>query len=557
MDVRVGNGGGESKQTCTEDAYDNSPRVGKGACKKYLQTNGAERVCSSVMSPSGKYAHYCDASCHFLCTQEITATLLAVLPPGTTKTMQAVAINTANCADKGFAFTAAVTGTFNVRVGAYRGEGRIAVGVSAIGTALQRAPAANLAGQWMHVHLGCSMTACAFEYNGAAVLDGDGRGFELRTQVPVAGTAVAIQIGLACREFSCRHTGVQARLTMFVPGTTAGAAAFQPAINGALGGPWTKTASGHRSYAQFKGCKNTDAACVSALRISGFGVHPGGERFTHRLQATAVIPTAAPVLFRLELNCDVPFFADVELPTCYIKGGANNCNNPVYRTCATDVTLALTAGAHIEGDKPVRGLVTQKDTIVLSRSELEAQATRMFHSAPAVYPKLHVPITIETLQDHSEGQALLTRMFGSRQSPHQVSPIRFVHTTQNSELDAQAARMFGGLNITLKASAPSTTEANHATMHLVNLIRPSSASSELEAQAARMLHGSQSVAQLCGLGSTAASCTRSGEVHSITVVSVSRSELEAQAARMFHATPSKTRCVVCQPELSLLAKINY
>jgi hypothetical protein len=225
-------------------------------------------------------------------------------------------------ADKGLAFTASSTGQFAVRVKSAAGSGPMTVTVRAVGTALRRAISADLSGHPIDMGVGCAMSNCAFWYSSAdsdMVLDSDGKGFELRVQVKQAGTSIAIDLAMG----QGQHTGVQTELTSFVSEAVAGAAAFLPSLKGAMAGPWTRSPAGHHSWAEHRGCSNNDAQCIAtrAAVLSGWGVYPGGETFPRRQQGTVVIPTAAAMLLRIKLNCDVPFYADVEAPSCYASDG--------------------------------------------------------------------------------------------------------------------------------------------------------------------------------------------------------------------------------------------
>ena len=109
----------------------------------------------------------------------VTSILLWVLSPGATDTGQAVATQSLIAADKGLGFTAAATGDFTARVYAHEGSGPVTLTATAVGTAEHRSPPLRADGRPHPLEVSCSMTRCAFGYDGASVYDGDGSGFDL------------------------------------------------------------------------------------------------------------------------------------------------------------------------------------------------------------------------------------------------------------------------------------------------------------------------------------------------------------------------------------------
>eukprot|EP01046_Picozoa_sp_COSAG06_P009663 COSAG06_NODE_508_length_14925_cov_18.648995_2_plen_297_part_00 len=136
--------------------------------------------CGTDLAEGGEYAHYCDRTCGFLCTEDgVTSTDFWVLPPGATDTSQAVASQTTSAAaDKGLGFTAAATGDFTARVIAY-GSGPVTLTATAVGTAEHRSPPLRADGRPHPLEVSCTMNRCAFGYDGASAYDGDGSGFDL------------------------------------------------------------------------------------------------------------------------------------------------------------------------------------------------------------------------------------------------------------------------------------------------------------------------------------------------------------------------------------------
>ena len=538
---------------CRGNRYD--VKFGVGQCNAIIKRNPSHCVDGSFC-PTCKEAGYCDAACGLLCTQGnlLWATSVYIMPPHVGPPLEnglAVAVSTRVSADRSFAFTAPATGNFSLRVFAQTSGGAIniyhggwyVVSINAIGTALHTAPPVVMSGVPTPLTVKCDLGDCSFGYNHQPMLDGDYRGFELRLQVPVAGTAVAIKLTLDNQASVAVPNGVaavHARLVVFEPEAAAGSAGFEPLIDAPLGN-WPARRKGHQTYAENSGCANDDRACIEAHAgaVANFEVHSEGGSFGNTLAATAIITTSAPVLLRLRLNCPIRFFTEIDRPGCHIIGDQYGCGfNTVDTECAAALSMTATVGAYVSSAKTlVSGEFTRTDQVVLSRDELEAQASRMFHASPkTTYPSLQSPITLKKLQGNSEGTALLARMFHSRQSPHQVIPFRFtpvMHSVESpDEGQAQMTRMFR-LNVTLKASAPSQSEVDLATVQVVDLVAHKQTTSRL---------GDVQISNsVCGLGSKAVSCTERGEMHVVKHVEFSRSELEAEAARMFHSTRASDR----------------
>ena len=178
VSVRVGEGSGVSAP-CTVDGYDTcqSCRLGHVSCD--VLVSSGHSCAMDFCATCGQYAHYCDRTCGFLCTEDgVTSTVLHVLPPGATDTSQAVATQSTVAADKGLGFTAAATGDFTARVYAF-GSGPVTLTATAVGTAEHRSLPLRADGRPHPLEVSCIMNRCTFDYDGATVYDGDGSGFDL------------------------------------------------------------------------------------------------------------------------------------------------------------------------------------------------------------------------------------------------------------------------------------------------------------------------------------------------------------------------------------------
>lgn len=176
VDVRVGEGSGTSVP-CTGNGYDNSH--GAGECDRIMSSAGGS-CARDFCATCGQYAHVCDRTCGFLCTEDgVTTTVLHVLPPGATDTSQAFASSTLAAADKGLGFTAAATGDFTAKVTAHDSSGPVTLTATAVGTAEHRSPPLRADGRPHPLEVSCYLNQCAFGYDGASAYDGDGSGFDL------------------------------------------------------------------------------------------------------------------------------------------------------------------------------------------------------------------------------------------------------------------------------------------------------------------------------------------------------------------------------------------
>ena len=96
---------------------------------------------------------------------------------------QAVAINNVFAADKTIGFTATATTTttatsqrlYSARVQAINSSGPVSVSVQAVGTVLERAPSLRVDAMPHSLTVSCRLHSCQYEYDGAVVIDGDGK----------------------------------------------------------------------------------------------------------------------------------------------------------------------------------------------------------------------------------------------------------------------------------------------------------------------------------------------------------------------------------------------
>ena len=123
-----------------------------------------------------------------------------------------------------------------------------------------------------------------------------------------AGVAYAVSVSLPEGQ-----TAVDIDARFYYAGAAAGSAGFQPTLKGSMG-TWTATAPGSHDYTEYTNCEVDDPSC-EYLTV---GVHPG-ESFSTQLHGTWVAPSSGAVLLHLRVNCDVPFFSDVNLPGCAIE----------------------------------------------------------------------------------------------------------------------------------------------------------------------------------------------------------------------------------------------
>ena len=293
---------------CTLNEYDDPTfsrgNSGPGECDR--QISSGRWGCAKDLA-EGTFARYCDLSCGFECVQlGIEGLNVWVLPPGATGT-QHVASSLVLLPDKSVQFSAADTGEYTVRFRAGTGAGPVTIQANAVGSAEQRSPQLITDGHENPLSVQCYLLRCTYTYSGADVIDGDGHGFDLRMTAQ-AGVAYAVSVNLPEGQ-----TAVDIDARFYYAGAAAGSAGFQPTLKGSMG-TWTATAPGSHDYTEYTNCEVDDPSC-EYLTV---GVHPG-ESFPTQLHDTWVAPSSGAVLLHLRVNCDVPFFSDVNLPGCAIE----------------------------------------------------------------------------------------------------------------------------------------------------------------------------------------------------------------------------------------------
>eukprot|EP01051_Picozoa_sp_SAG22_P011736 SAG22_NODE_1156_length_5335_cov_2.046600_3_plen_592_part_01 len=424
--------------------------------------------------------------------------------------------------DKSLGWTAPASGTFCVGVSILLAPavGHATFSVKAVGTAVGRAPPANIAGAALPLRVTCNRKRCAFHYGGAAMLDGDGAGFELQLQAG-EGVGYALEMQLAGGS-----TAAEVHLKIYYPGGVAGSSGFGEVLGGPLG-DWIETPAGHHSYATYYGCANDDRICWNGQNLGAsptFGYHPGG-RFGRRLTATWAAPAAGTALLRVAANCDSRFFADVEAEGCYMRcpggdhpGDGYGCphiaSDGTYNdNCSADLTLTLTAGAYFataestqltaEMFTPIPGAAVREITVEVGRSEIEQLTAEMFVPSPT----LTAPPTLEQmLVPASEASVMLATMFTSQQQPHLVIPS-LIEPIESSQL---ASEMFN----------PSQAQPIQTQPVCFGDAQTQGCQQEAE----------------CAVGMPTASCMPT-QVSDKQVIGISREDTEQLAAEMFAANP--------------------
>lgn len=442
--VRAAAGDG-SASPCLNNLYDT--HHGDGQCDQLI-TAGAVS-CATDMGEGQQYAHYCDESCAFQCLNTgLAATIVSILPPGTTDISQAVASEVTMASDKSLGFTAEATGRYTVRVQASAGEGLVSVTVAAVGTTEKRSPELVVDGLPHPLHVQCESKRCSFAYDGSECFDGDGNSFNLRIPNVQAGEAYAFRAAL-----NPDQSGAQVSVTLYQGGAAAGADGYQQVVGGPLGG-WTHRSDGHQTYAESKGCANNDTVCSG---LFSFGVHADAPHaFKRSVEGTYVATASGTVLVRVEMTCDVPFYANVDLEGCRYDARSYGCvpaeNGVNYGHCSSDLSLTVTKGAFYNqpghgdastttgggdggvepsgdggggpdttdgggaaGPEPelVLGDAERTDSVVISRADLEAHAAvAALGSESDRHPTLEQLLVAGTPE-----AALLAAMFTTSQEP--------------------------------------------------------------------------------------------------------------------------------------------
>ena len=563
VDIRVGAAGSGHSEPCADNLYESLMGV-PGACVGMIASGGstgdAHRTCAVDMcAECGQFAHACDHACGFSCTDDgITSTLLNVLAPAATDTRRAVASDISALADKGLGFTATVTGDFTARVDTTRGHGTVNLSIQTIGTALERSTHVLADGQPHPMSVSCRLSHCAFGYDGAAIYDGDGSGYDLVIPDAEAGRAYAVLV-----ELPVGQTAAQIKATFYQAGAATGAAAFEPVVEGPLGS-WSSTPPGHQSWAEQLGCQNNDRICAGAHLRTSFGYHPGGE-FGSILKGTWVSPTSGPTLLRIVVNCDVVFYSDVQALGCHVDGTEYDCHTMSdgkitieNNRCASLLQLTVTPGAFFNPDDvsatvPVLGTVTRTDTLSISRADIEAQVAALWQAIPA---SQRVTATAPTMEEMlvagTEANEMLNTLFFNAQQPTVVFPL-----TIEPQGGGHRRLQKGGdqLRVAVEAHAPAPDIAQQVVSRL-----SSTYSGVVEAvqshtgKGRRLQTGGDELAHeleqhVCGLGSTALGCTVTGQTRLHAVLILPSQEVEDAVRDKFEATPPEQRTLLAPPSL--------
>ncbi len=547
--VRVGDGSGLAIP-CPANLYDGT--FGVGACIELLAQGGscADNFCASC----GHYAHYCDVECRFLCSETgVSATRMYVLPPYAIDTEAAVVSETTNAADKDIAFTATTTGTYTARIFSNVGTGSVDVVITEEGTALARSPELYTDGEPHLLSVACTFTRCAFDYDHEPAFDGDGSGFDLLMSDAEAGRAYAFMVELPEGQSAARI-----RATLYQADASSGSGAFQPVIDGPVG-QWTSTPAEHESYFEHIGCANDDRQCpghAGEIRDS-FGIYPG-DKFGSVLTGTWVAPGSGPVLLRLVMNCDVPFFADVQADGCWDDHTSYGCD-PQYGVdnskCYSKMWLTVTPGAYyhrtVDGHRRAQsdgghlhppslalGPAHRTDTILIQSAVVEAHAEATWTTSTMSDGKLSTaPALKEMLVTGTPAHAFLTSLLSVYQQPHVVYPVAFNIIDSKmifDEGDGYGHRRIQTrgdiLQVSVETHAPSVAEAGRAEQLLVARLPGVTLVEEQGRRRAQQggdhLHQTAET-HVCGLGSTEVGCTSSGQIKQSTRLQMSRTDVES------------------------------
>lgn len=238
------------------------------------------------------------------------------------------------------------------------------------------------------------------------------------------------------------------------------------------------------------------------LKLQCYNDGQGGN-FTRFLQGTWVAPTSGTWLVRLVINCDVPFYADVQADGCFIDDdgtyGCQPTSDGMHNArCASQLQLTVTPGAYFAnqdsqaghrrtqmgGDHldhtidthpiaPTVGTFQRTDIIVIERSTLEAQAATVWQATSADQRPTAAPPTLdEMLVSGTPANALLATMLTTEQQPHVAYPLSYV--LDGSEDDGCGRRRLqhegDRLYVTIETHAPSSADANLATQRLVSTL---------------------------------------------------------------------------------------
>jgi hypothetical protein len=471
---------------CTSDGYDTcqSCVFGQKSCSDII--SDGVHTCEQDFCPDCvPYKHLCDATCGIDCVEDGVAQVnLRVLPPGATQDVQAVASNDNVGRCKKLSFNAAATGTFKASVYVQIGSGPVVLNVVEVGEAVETSPPLQADGEPHSLSISCRSLSCHYHGDSDFVLDAE------------AGRAYAFLVELK----DVTQPAVQVKATFYQAGAAAGAAGFAPVVSGPMG-KWTATQPGHESWAEHFSC--TTSASTADGRCSNipasFGIYPGGDEFPRLLTGTWVAPASGAVLLQLTMNCDVPFWADVQLSGCDADNyhgvpGQYGCDDPNAGfiesdinenngMCESELLLTVTPGAYFDrslavATEPSLGLAKQTDTIVVSKAEIERQAAATWESSHGAGRRLqmdgegrHPPSLDDMLVPGSPANQILVDLFTAQQQPSVIYPVSFAQGDVDGgrrQLQHQADRLI----IEMETHAPTPMDANAAQQRLEVRVSP-------------------------------------------------------------------------------------
>ena len=225
--------------------------------------------------------------------------------------------------------------------------------------------------------------------------------------------------------------------------------------------------------------------------------------FARHLAGTWVAPASGPWLMRLVLNCDVPFFADVQADGCFTDDAFNvvcqlASDGSYNGGCTSALQLTVTPGAYFAdqdsqgghrrtqtgGDNlhhvvdthlvtPTVGTFQRTDRIVIERSTLEAQAAAVWEATSADQRPMTAPPTLdEMLRSGTPANTLLGSLLTSEQQPHVIYPLTYALDGSEDGGCGHRRLQEGGdlLHVTIGTHAPSFADANQARERLISTL---------------------------------------------------------------------------------------
>ena len=485
-DVTVQPGANPSGQSvpCTSDGYDTcqSCVFGQKSCSDII-SDGLQTCEQDFCPDCMPYQHLCDATCGINCVEDgVEQVILRVLPPGATQDVQAVASDDNIGNYKTLSFNAAATGTFKASVYVQIGSGPVVLNVVEVGDAVETSPRLQADGEPQPLSISCRSLSCHYQGDSDLVLDVE------------AGRAYAFLVELKDR----RQPAVQVKATFYQAGAAAGAAGFAPVVSGPMG-KWTATQPGHESWAEHFGCTTSASTTVGrcANIPASFGIYPGGDEFPRLLTGTWVAPASGAVLLQLTINCDVPFWADVQLSGCDADNyhgvpGHYGCDESYsgdlesdigYGMCKSELLLTVTPGAYFDqslavATEPSFGIAKRTDTIVVSKVEIERQAAAAWESTHNAGRRLqtdggetHPPSLDDMLVPDTPANQILVDLFTAQQQPSVVYPVLFAQSDGDGgrrQLQHQGDHVF----VEIETHAPTSVDANAAQQRLELRVLP-------------------------------------------------------------------------------------